>query len=95
MAAGALLAARRLGRRVPEDLAVAGFDDVPEAAFYFPSLTTIRQPLAELGGQAVDILIEMLSARIDNQPSGFPQTRWLQPQLVIRSSSIRSTQPLV
>ncbi len=65
MAAGALLAARRLGRRVPQDLAVVGFDDVPEAAFYYPSLTTIRQPLAELGGQAVDLLNRVLTSPIE------------------------------
>ena len=89
MAAGALLAARRMGRRVPQDLAVVGFDDVPEAAFYYPSLTTIRQPLAELGGQAVDLLNRVLTAQLNNQTVEPSQTLWLHPQLVIRNSSLR------
>jgi LacI family transcriptional regulator len=90
MAAGALLAARRLGLRVPEDLAVVGFDDVPEAAFYYPSLTTIRQPLAELGGQAVDMLNDFLSDHLYGRESEPPQTVWLHPKLVIRDSSSRN-----
>ena len=90
MAAGALQAARRLGRRVPADLAVVGFDDVPEAAFYYPALTTIRQPLTELGGQAVDLLNQVLQAQVDGLPSESPPVAWGQPQLVIRQSTTRS-----
>lgn len=89
MAAGALLAARRIGLRVPEDLAVVGFDDVPEAAFYYPSLTTVRQPLAELGGRAVDQLIELLSTHNKDQEGEPLQSVWLHPQLIIRDSSMR------
>ncbi len=89
MAAGALLAARRIGLRVPEDLAVVGFDDVPEAAFYYPSLTTVRQPLAELGGRAVDQLIELLSNHNKDQEGEPLQSVWLHPQLIIRDSSMR------
>ncbi len=89
MAAGALLAARRLGRRVPQDLAVVGYDDVPEAPYFFPSLTTIRQPLSELGGQAVDILNQMLSTPGGGQEIASSQARWLHPQLIIRDSSRR------
>ncbi len=88
MAAGAMLAARCLGRRIPEDLAVVGFDDVPEAAFYYPSLTTVRQPLAELGGQAVDMLIDNLLTPAHGKEDEPPRTVWLHPQLVIRDSSL-------
>lgn len=91
MAAGALQAARRLGRRVPADLAIVGYDDVPEAAFYEPALTSVRQPLAELGGQAVDLLHQMLEGE---QPgSGLlrsGQPCLLEPQLIIRDSSVRT-----
>jgi LacI family transcriptional regulator len=89
MAAGALLAARRLGHTVPETLAVVGFDDVPEAAYYFPSLTTVRQPLSQLGGQAVELLNRMLSVPVDGEELPSSQTLWLHPQLIIRNSTMR------
>jgi len=88
MAAGALLAARRSGYRVPQDLAVVGFDDTPEAAYYSPSLTTVRQPLAELGGQAVTLLSQMLETKDDEQQASSAQVVWLHPQLIVRGSSI-------
>ena len=81
MAAGVLQAARRLGRRV----AVVGYDDVPEAAYYEPALTTIRQPLADLGGQAVDQLIRLVI-----NPETNCEPVWLHPQLIVRDSSVRS-----
>ncbi len=55
-----LRAAAELGLRVPEDLSVVGFDDVPQASTTTPPLTTVRQPLAEIGGQAVEMLLAML-----------------------------------
>lgn len=88
MAAGALQAARRLGRRVPQDLAIVGYDDVPEAAFYYPSLTTIRQPLTEMGSRAVELLNDMLESQpgqLENAPT---RMVWMQPELVVRDSSI-------
>jgi len=48
------------GLRVPEDLSVVGFDDVPEAAAHAPQLTTVRQPLADMGAEAVRLLLAML-----------------------------------
>lgn len=89
MAAGALLAARHLGRQVPQNLAVVGFDDVPEAAYYYPALTTIRQPLVEMGGQAVDLLVKNVQSYLDGQEVNQTQPVWMHPQLVIRESSIR------
>jgi len=91
MAAGALLAARRLGRVVPETLAVVGFDDVPEAAYFYPSLTTVRQPLADLGCQAVELLIQMLSAPTSAEIGPSP-IFWLHPHLIIRESTVRESQ---
>ena len=60
MALGLLHAARERGRRVPEDLAVVGFDDIPEAAYFAPPLTTVRMPLGELGAAAIDALLDQL-----------------------------------
>jgi LacI family transcriptional regulator len=60
MAAGALRAARDRGLTVPVDLSVVGFDDADLATIVSPQLTTVRQPLAELGRTAVNLLTRML-----------------------------------
>ncbi|MGC3000470.1 LacI family DNA-binding transcriptional regulator [Streptomyces sp. G35A] len=60
MAAGALNALRAAGRRVPEDVAVIGFDDFPLAQHTDPKLTTVRQPLEEIGRTMVRLLMEEL-----------------------------------
>ncbi|MFC5669877.1 LacI family DNA-binding transcriptional regulator [Streptomyces incanus] len=82
MAAGALHVLRREGRRVPEDLAVVGFDDSPVAADADPPLTSVRQPLEEMGREMARLLI----ARLDNTPVA--ETKLvLRPTLVVRKSS--------
>jgi LacI family transcriptional regulator len=53
-------AARSRSVRVPEDLSIVGFDDAEEAAIVTPSLTTVRQPLAEMGRMAVSLLVRLL-----------------------------------
>jgi LacI family transcriptional regulator len=58
-AMGVLRAARRLGLRVPEDLSVVGYDDVPMATWVGPALTTINQPLSKMAGAATRMLLEM------------------------------------
>jgi LacI family transcriptional regulator len=60
MAVGALHAARARGLRLPEDLSVVGFDDTPEAEAAYPGLTTVYQPLKELGRMAVSLLIGLI-----------------------------------
>jgi LacI family transcriptional regulator len=59
MALGVYEAARRRGLRVPADLSVAGFDDLPEARWSSPPLTTVRQPLAEMGGLAAHTVLRL------------------------------------
>jgi len=56
-AIGAIRAFQEAGFRVPEDISVVGFDDIPAAAFHFPSLTTVRQPLHRMGEIAAEVLI--------------------------------------
>jgi LacI family transcriptional regulator len=63
MAAGALQAVSARGLRVPADVSVIGFDDTVEAAITAPALTTVRQPLAELGRTAVSLLLRQLEDR--------------------------------
>jgi LacI family transcriptional regulator len=61
IALGALRAARELGIRVPGQLAITGWDDIPVAALVSPALTTIRQPMRELGSTAAVLLAERIS----------------------------------
>ncbi len=82
MALGAIRALRRRGLRVPEDVSVVGFDDIPEAAYFEPPLTTVWQNFAALGEQSVEYLV----ALIDNPHTPVHQ-RVLHPQLVERQSA--------
>lgn len=81
MAQGALRALREAGRRVPDDVAVVGFDDIPAAAHTEPPLTTVRQPIQRLGAVAVDLLIDLVQ-----KPEAGPKRVQLPTELVIRRS---------
>jgi DNA-binding LacI/PurR family transcriptional regulator len=81
-AIGAIRALMNHGQRVPEDVSVVGFDDIQGAAFHNPSLTTIRQPLHEMGAVAARILLQ----RIRGQAS-FPDVVPIHPELIIREST--------
>jgi len=81
MAVGALKALREAGLRVPEDVAIVGYDDVELARFTDPPLTTVRQPIYELGRMAVQLLLRQLEEGMRD-----PQRVILPTELVIRSS---------
>jgi LacI family transcriptional regulator len=81
-AIGALRAIRDHGLRVPEDISVVGFDDIQSAAFQNPSLTTIRQPLHEMGRIAARIVLE----RVRGQAEA-PGMMAVLPELIIREST--------
>jgi len=81
MAAGAFRAIDEAGLKIPEDLAIVGFDDFPIASQLNPQLTTIRQPIQRMGSLAVETLIEIL-----HQPEKQPRQIILQPELIIRAS---------
>jgi LacI family transcriptional regulator len=95
MALGVMQVCHRLGRRVPQDLAIVGFDNIPESAYYWPPLTTIAQPLNELGCSAVEELSRVIeldqAADETTMEAGVvkrkPQAIVLQPELVVRDSS--------
>jgi LacI family transcriptional regulator len=78
---GAMEAIRQRGLRIPEDISLVGFDDVPQAPFTYPRLTTVRQPLDQMGQVAVKMLLERIEDR-----SCPPQRITLATQLVIRDS---------
>ncbi len=86
MAVGALHVLRNLGRRVPADIAVIGYDDLPLAGFVDPPLSTIRQPAAAMGREAARLILEALG-----KPAGEISPETLHPELVVRSSSQCST----
>ena len=96
MAAGVLAAAKESGRRVPEDLSVVGFDDVPFAADLSPALTTVRLPLREMGERAMELLLTPAEAvdreSDEEQDEAVPQTVNVPTELVIRSSTARVPQ---
>jgi LacI family transcriptional regulator len=87
MALGALKTARQLGRRVPQDLSMLGFDDTQDAAYFYPSLSTVRQDMVELGRRAVRELGKVIEATQGGDPVA-PKTVLLQPELIVRESSL-------
>jgi LacI family transcriptional regulator len=82
MAIGVIRAARDAGLRVPEDLSVIGFDDMPLASYFDPPLTTLRQDMMENGREAARLLLESIE-----QPDTEPGYRMLSTQIVIRNTT--------
>jgi len=84
MALGLLRALAERGMRVPGDVSVVGFDDIPESAYFLPPLTTVRQDFGELGRRALATLVDMIDGRT-------PPTAHLKisPHLVARASTAR------
>ncbi|MEU5955737.1 LacI family DNA-binding transcriptional regulator [Streptomyces sp. NPDC047525] len=68
MAVGALHALERRGVRVPDDVVVTGFDGIPLSRLVRPALTTVRQPMRQLGEEAVELLVRRLGAERDREP---------------------------
>ncbi len=82
-AIGAIRALKDAGRSVPGDVSVVGFDDIQSAAYSTPSLTTVRQPLLEMGRRGAQILLE----RIAKGENEFPAEIVMAPELVVREST--------
>ncbi|WP_338087784.1 LacI family DNA-binding transcriptional regulator [Nocardioides lijunqiniae] len=83
MALGLLRALSEAGRSVPGDVSVVGFDDIPEAAYLIPPLTTVRQDFTAVGRRA----IEILRGAIAHDPDRREPARLIRPELVVRASS--------
>ncbi|MDY0812731.1 LacI family DNA-binding transcriptional regulator [Kitasatospora purpeofusca] len=82
MALGLLCALHETGRPIPGDISVVGFDDIPEAAYFTPPLTTVRQDFGELGRRALELLVEELGGLAHAGTHDF-----IAPELVLRRSS--------
>jgi DNA-binding LacI/PurR family transcriptional regulator len=82
MALGAIAALTELGLQVPEDVSVVGFDDIPESAYFLPSLTTIHQDFEALGEQSVEYLVSLIKS-----PRTPLHQRVLHPKLIVRNST--------
>ncbi|MGH9742050.1 MAG: LacI family DNA-binding transcriptional regulator [Candidatus Acidiferrum sp.] len=83
-AIGAIQALRDAGRRVPEEVSVVGFDDIQSAAFQNPGLTTVRQPLREMGKIAAETLLRRITA---TAKAAYPKEIVVEPELVVRGST--------
>jgi DNA-binding LacI/PurR family transcriptional regulator len=99
MALGALEAARAANRRVPADLSIIGFDDIPFAALANPPLTTISQPIRQLGEQAADLLLRVIDDGVpvaaDEDVEEVAQPNVLLPnQLIVRQSTAAARAPV-
>jgi LacI family transcriptional regulator len=88
IALGALRAIEASGRRVPEDIAIVGFDNMPESEYFRPSLTTVQQGLVEAGQAAVGAVHHMIEAGREREQSGGQMVTSIEPELVVRSSAI-------
>jgi DNA-binding LacI/PurR family transcriptional regulator len=82
MALGVLRALHEHGRRIPGDVSVVGFDDIPEAQYFTPPLTTVRQNFAEVGRSSLRLLLELMKG--GDHP---PQRLIIAPELVVRRST--------
>jgi DNA-binding LacI/PurR family transcriptional regulator len=82
MALGVLRAMNEAGRAIPDDVSVVGFDDIPEAPYFTPPLTTVRQDFIEVGSRSLRLLVRTIEA-------GYlaPSRSLVEPQLVVRAST--------
>jgi DNA-binding LacI/PurR family transcriptional regulator len=85
MALGLLRAMHEAGRRLPERLSVVGFDDIPEATYFTPPLTTIRQDFSEVGSRSLRVLVDEIARHAEGgrRPAG----SLIAPELVVRAST--------
>src|SRR2546430_6873550 len=85
MAAGAMWALQVLGRRVPDDVAVIGFDDSPIASATRPPLSSVRQPVEDMGREMAKLAVSLSGVRDQS-----PRQMVLSPELSVRESTVAS-----
>jgi DNA-binding LacI/PurR family transcriptional regulator len=84
-AIGAIRALDEAGLRVPEDVSVVGFDDIPGASYSRPSLTTVRQPMQEMGQLAARTLLDQIEKR-----ASYVEEIAVEPELIVRQSTSKA-----
>ncbi len=90
MALSVMQYACRKGLRIPDNLGVVGFDDIPESAFFWPPLTTVQQDQLNVGEVAVEEIIKIIESGWQEQEPVRPKSIMLAPTLVVRQSSLRN-----
>jgi DNA-binding LacI/PurR family transcriptional regulator len=83
MAFGAIRAAKERGIKVPQDLSVVGFDNIPFSFYFDPSLTTVEIPMYQLGSAAMEMLVNLISKK------NTEKFRWFETKLLVRDSTAR------
>ena len=83
MAFGAIRAAKERGIRVPQDLSVVGFDNIPFSSYFDPSLTTVEIPMYQLGAAALEMLVNLISGK------NTEKFRWFETKLLVRDSTAK------
>lgn len=89
MALSLLHVASRYRRSIPNDLAVVGFDNLPESAYFHPPLTTVQQDLHSLGCRAVETVVGLIEAEDSpDHPPAAPRAALIEPELIVRKSTL-------
>jgi LacI family transcriptional regulator len=83
MAFGAIRAAKESGLKVPDDLSVVGFDNIPFSTYFDPSLTTVEVPMYHMGAAAMEMLVNLISKK------NTEKLRWFNTQLLVRDSTAK------
>jgi DNA-binding LacI/PurR family transcriptional regulator len=89
MALGLLRAMHEAGRRIPDQVSVVGFDDIPEAPYFTPPLTTVRQDFGEVGSRSLRVLVDTIGSLADG--GAMPVGSLVAPELVLRASTTGAT----
>jgi DNA-binding LacI/PurR family transcriptional regulator len=92
MALGLLRAMHEGGRRIPEEVSIVGFDDIPESPYLTPPLTTVRQDFGEVGSRSLLVLIRAIEASAAGEPP--PAGSLVAPELVVRRSTMAPRYPV-
>jgi LacI family transcriptional regulator len=90
IALGAIGTAHRLNLKIPQDLAIVGFDNMPESAYFWPPLTTVYQQLIDVGRIAVQTLHKMIEANRQLITPEEATVTLVKPELIVRASSLQS-----